>query len=147
MPRNAIAYDDDFFAWTKEQADLLRAGEFTQLDIENVAEELESIGRSARSELRNRLAVLVMHLLKWQYQPAFRSPSWSGTVREQRRQVKYLLEESPSLRSPVLQDLARIYSLACPKAVAETGLAETTFPADCPFTPDQILAEDFLPEG
>jgi hypothetical protein len=61
--------------------------------------------------------------------------------------VKYLLEESPSLKSSVLQDLAHVYSLACPKAVAETGLAETTFPADCPFTPDQILAEDFLPEG
>ncbi len=147
MPRNAIAYDDDFFAWAKEQADLLRAGEFAQLDIENLAEEVESMGRSARGELRNRLAVLVMHLLKWQYQPAFRSRSWSGTIREQRRQVRHLLEESPSLRPSVLQDSAYVYSLACPKAVAETGLAETTFPAECPFTPDQILAEDFLPEG
>ena len=69
MPRNAAAYDNDFFAWTKEQADLLRAGEFARLDIENVAEELEDMGRSIRRELRNRLSILTMHLLKWQYRP------------------------------------------------------------------------------
>jgi hypothetical protein len=147
MARNAGAYDEDFFAWTQEQAQLVRSGEFSSLDLENVAEELESMGRSARRELRNRLAILLMHLLKWQYQPAFRSRSWSGSVQEQRREVQNLLDESPSLRPLVIQDLAHIYALAAAKAVAETGLAETTFPAACPFTPEQILAEDFLPEG
>jgi len=80
MSRNAAAYDEDFFAWTEEQARLLRAGEFSQLDIANVAEEMEDMGRSNRHELRNTLSVLTMHLLKWRYQPGYRSPSWSGTA-------------------------------------------------------------------
>ena len=147
MPSNAVAYDEDFFAWTEEQARLLRAGDFSQLDIENLAEEMEDMGRSIRRELRNRLAVLVMHLLKWRYQPGYRSRSWSGTIREQREQVAELLDESPSLKPVPAQDLAKIYRLAVSKALGETGLSEETFPAGCPFTPDQIMAEDFLPEG
>ncbi len=147
MPRNAAAYDEDFFAWTEEQARLLRAGEFAQLDIENIAEEIESMGRSIRRELRNRLAVLMMHLLKWQYQPAHRSPSWSATITEQRDQVADLLDESPSLRSLPGQELAKLYRSATRKAVCDTGLPQTTFPAESPFTPEQLLAEDFLPEG
>lgn len=146
MPRNAAAYDEDFFAWTEEQARLLRAGEFTQLDIANIAEEIDDMGRSIRRELRNRLSVLTMHLLKWRYQPGYRSRSWSGTIREQREQISDLLEESPSLKPLPAQDLAKIYRLAVSKAMGETGLPEATFPADCPFTPEQLLAEDFLPE-
>jgi hypothetical protein len=146
MPRNAIAYDDDFFAWAEEQARLLRAGELSQLDTENLAEEMEDMGRSIRRELRNRLAVLTMHLLKWRYQPGYRSPSWSATIREQRHQVAELLDESPSLKRLPGQELEKIYRSAIVKAVGDTGLAETTFPNECPFTPDQIMAEDFLPE-
>jgi hypothetical protein len=147
MPRNAVAYDDDFFAWTEEQARLLRGGEFSQLDIANIAEEVEDMGRSIRRELRNRLAVLTMHLLKWRYQPGYRSGSWSGTISEQRQQIADLLEESPSLEPMPARDLTKIYRLAISKAVRDTGLPRATFPADCPFTPEQILAEDFLPEG
>jgi hypothetical protein len=146
MPRNAAAYDEDFFAWTEEQARLLRAGEYSHLDAENLAEEMEDMGRSIRRELRNRLAVLTMHLLKWRYQPGHRSPSWSATIREQRQQVAELLEESPSLKRAPTQDLKTIYRLAVTKAVGDTGLAEATFPAESPFNPEQILAEDFLPE-
>jgi hypothetical protein len=146
MPRNAIAYDDDYFAWTQEQARLLRSGQFSDLDVENVAEEMEDMGRSVRRELRNRLAVLTMHLLKWQYQPGYRSPSWSATIREQRQQIGELLDESPSLKRAPTQDLKTIYRLAVTKAIGDTGLPEATFPAECPFTPDQILAEEFLPE-
>ena len=146
MPRNAIAYDEDFFAWTEEQARLLRAGEFTQLDIANVAEEIDDMGRSIRRELRNRLSVLTMHLLKWRYQPGYRSRSWSGTISEQREQITELLEESPSLKPVLARDLTKIYRLAINKALGETGLPEATFPANCPFTPEQILAPDFLPE-
>ena len=146
MPRNSVAYDDDFFAWTQEQAQLLRTSEFSQVDVENVVEELESMGKSVRRELRNRLALLIMHLLKWQYQPVFRSRSWSGTIREQRAQIRELLDESPSLGSVITDGLISIYASALGKAALETGLAETTFPALCPFTPAQILADDFLPE-
>jgi uncharacterized protein DUF29 len=146
MPRNAVAYEDDFLAWTQEQARLLRAGEIAQLDAANVAEEIEDMGRSIRHQLRNRLAVLTMHLLKWRYQPGYRSPSWSGTIKEQRDQIDDLLEESPSLRPLIVQEVAKIYRRAVNKAVAETGLPEASFPTECPFTPDSILAEGFLPE-
>ena len=147
MPRNSVAYDDDFFAWTQEQARLLREGELVEIDSENLAEEIESMGRSVRRELRNRLALLIMHLLKWQYQPVFQSRSWSGTIREQRAQVRELLDESPSLGAVITDGLTSIYASALRKAALDTGLAETTFPTLCPYTPDQILSEDFLPEG
>jgi hypothetical protein len=147
MPRNSVAYDDDFFAWTQEQARLLRDGELADIDVENLAEEIESMGRSNRRELRSRLAVLIMHLLKWRYQPVFRSTSWSGTIREQRRQVRELVDESPSLGSMLSADLSVIYEAAVVKAVIETGLEDSSFPAECPYTPDQILSEDFLPES
>ena len=91
MPRNSVAYDDDFFAWTQEQARLLRDGELADIDVENLAEEIESMGRSVRRELRNRLALLIMHLLKWRFQPAFRSRSWSSTIIEQRNQALGLI--------------------------------------------------------
>src|SRR6266566_8994894 len=87
MPRNAVLYDDDFFAWTNEQANLLRAGDLSLIDVLNLAEEIESMGKSLRRELRSRLIVLLAPLLKWQKQPGFRSKSWSATAREQRRQI------------------------------------------------------------
>ena len=146
MPRNSVAYDEDFFAWTQEQARLLRDGEFSQLDVENVAEELESMGRSDKRELRSRLIQLLMHLLKWQYQPGFRSHSWTSTIAEQRDQVKESLDESPSLRPTVMVDLSRAYKVARIKAAGETGFSEKTFPELCPYTPEQILSEDFLPK-
>lgn len=145
MPRNSVAYDEDFFAWTQEQARLLRAGDFSQIDAANAAEELEDMGRSVRNELRSRFAVLVMHLLKWQYQPAFQSRSWASTIREQRQEIAELLDESPSLQS-AMSDMTRIYARARIKAAGETGLPEDTFPPECPYTPEQILSEDFLPE-
>jgi hypothetical protein len=147
MPRNAVDYEDDFFEWTVEQARLLRGGELSEIDAANIAEEIESMGLSDRRELRNRLIVLLSHLLKWAYQPDARSSSWLGTIREQRLQIEFILEDSPSLRRVAAQLSARDYDRARRKAVDETELPESTFPAECPFTADQILAEDFLPEG
>ena len=146
MPRNAAAYDEDFFAWTEEQARLLRAGELAEIDALNLAEEVESVGRSDRREIRSRLIVLLTHLLKWRFQPDARSSGWLGTIREQRDQIELILEDSPSLRPVIAEALSRAYKKARMIASEETTLPETTFPAECPFTPDQILAEDFLPE-
>src|SRR5215471_2684588 len=101
MRRNAAAYDGDFYAWTHEQARLLRTGQFALVDIENVAEELESMGRSDKRELDSRLEILLMHLLKWQIQPNFRSTSSQGTIREQRRRIERAFRESPSLRPQI----------------------------------------------
>ena len=147
MPRNAAAYDEDFFAWTHEQAMLLRSGQFSQVDIENVAEELESMGRSDKREIDSRLEVLLVHLLKWQIQVGFRSPSWSGTIREQRSRIEDLLGESPSLRSLVTQIRAGLYARARRVAANETGLPARMFPTRCPFTAEQVMAPDFLPES
>ena len=146
MPRDAIAYDEDFFAWTEEQARLLRAGELAEIDALNLAEEVESMGRRDRQELESRLTVLLAHLLKWQVQPDRRSTSWSGTIREQRRQIGRKLRDSPSLR-PVLEAvLAEVYADAREDAVEETGISEADFPVDCPFTVEEILSRSFLPD-
>ena len=147
MGRNAAAYDEDFYTWTIEQARLLRSGDFAELDVENVAEELESMGRSDKREIESRLVVLLTHLLKWQVQIRLRSPSWAGTIREQRDRVQDLLSESPSLRRLTRSIRPKLYARARRVAADETGLDEATFPANCPFTPQQILSEDFLPEG
>ena len=146
MPRNSVDYEEDFYAWTVEQARLLRSGGLSSIDIENIAEEIESLGRSDRRELESRLTVLLMHLLKWRIQSKLRSQSWSGTILEQRRRIAKLLQESPSLRPSVDEVLAEAYSDAREAASNETGLPETEFPAECPFKPDEVLSRDFLPE-
>jgi hypothetical protein len=146
MARNRAAYDEDFYAWTVEQARLLREGEFAQIDIENVAEELESMGRGDKREIESRLTVLLVHLLKWQFQPAHRSSGWSGTIREQRRRIEKLLRESPSLRPMPAEALAEAYADAREDAAEETGLGEDAFPAECPFTAEEVLARGFMPE-
>jgi len=147
MPRNSAAYEDDFYAWTQEQARLLRSGDLTAVDAANLAEEVESMGRSDRREIDSRLIVLLKHLLKWQFQPEARTTSWSGTIREQRRQIEKLLRESPSLRPIVPYTVPEAYAEAREDAAEETGLSGSEFPEACPFTPDEVLARDFLPGG
>lgn len=146
MPRNSAAYDEDFFAWTQEQARLLREGDVAGIDLENLAEEIESVGKSDRREIRNRLVVLLAHLLKWQFRPTGRSNNWSGTVREQRRRISLVIEDSPNLRTVVAENLDDAYGKARLDAADETALALTLFPETSPYTPEQILSEDFLPE-
>lgn len=146
MAQNAILYEDDFYAWTVEQTRLLRAGELASVDAAHIAEEIESLGRSDRRELRSRLTVLLMHLLKWRHQPEGRSTSWSGTIREQRHQIGLILDDSPSLRLFIAEALPQAYETARENAAEETGLAATEFSAECPFTLDEVLSRSFLPE-
>ena len=145
MSQNAVDYEQDFYAWTVEQAQLLRAGELSAIDAVNLAEEIESLGRRDRRELESRLTVLLTHLLKWQMQPDQRSRSWSATMREQRRQIEKLLRESPSLRPFVANVLAQAYGDAWEDAADETGLPESAFPLECPFTLDEVLSRSFFP--
>jgi Domain of unknown function DUF29 len=140
-----VGYNEDFVLWTKRQAALIRAGQFELIDWENVAEEIESLGTSDRRELSHRLEVLMMHLLKWQFQPMHRSRSWRSTIRTQRGRIERLLKESPSLRREVAGLSEEHYSLACNTASAETGFAAATFPESLPYTPEQILQDDFFP--
>jgi Domain of unknown function DUF29 len=144
--RNAVDYEKDFYAWTVEQARLLRAGDLSAIDAANIAEQIESMGRGDRRELRSRLSVLLMHLLKWRCQPGARSTSWSGTIREQRHQIALILNDSPSLRQFITEALPQAYGDAREAAAEETGLPETEFPAECPFALDEVLSRSFLPE-
>ena len=141
------SYNTDFYAWTKEQAQSLKAGQWAQLDIENLVEEIESLGRQERQQLINRLGVLLGHLLKWQYQPNYRSHSWQATIREQRRRLRRLLEANPSLQPYLPEALQAGYEDGIDLAIQETNLPEETFPATCPYTLDQALDADFLPNA
>jgi hypothetical protein len=147
MARNAALYDEDFYAWTIEQSRLLRSGALSAIDVANVAEEIESMGRSDRRELQSRLAVLIMHLLKWRFQPNARSRSWSATIDEQRLQIAQVFAESPSLRPLAAGMLPHAHAIARAHAIAETGLGDDEFPDACPFTLDEVLSRSFLPEG
>lgn len=134
-------YERDLYAWAMRNAALLRAGRLREIDHMNIAEELESMGRSERRALGSRLAVLLMHLLKWRYQPERRGRSWRATIREQQRQVARLLADNPSLRPELPTLMADAYVDAVLLAIAETGLDEATFPATCPFEVEQIMNE------
>ena len=146
MARDSVAYEDDFFAWTQDQARLLREGKLSLVDAENVAEEIESMGRSDRRELESCFVVLLTHLLKWQVQTGFQSRSWRSTINTQRDEIAALLADSASLRPVVDQPRPVLYTRARRNAADETGISEKSFPEACPFTPAQILDENFLPE-
>jgi hypothetical protein len=142
--RNTL-YERDFFAWANEQAALLRAGRLSEADVGNIAEEIESMGRSEKRELTNRLKVLLMHLLKWQYQPMLRSRSWRVTIAVQRGDVADHLADNPSLKDRLPAELASAYAKAALAAAGETGLDSTTFPTACPWTYEQIMDAAFWP--
>jgi hypothetical protein len=139
-------YNKDFYAWLMKNADLLRQHKFNEVDIEHVAEELESMGKSEKRELTSRLTVLLAHLLKWKFQPALRSRSWKNTILTQRIDIKELLEDSPSLHYELGDRLAIAYEKARLSAEDETGIDKNNFPDNCPFTFEQLLKKDFLPE-
>ncbi len=138
-------YDTDFYAWTLEQVGLLQSQQFAQLDLVNLMEEIESLGRKERQELRNRLGVLLGHLLKWQFQPEQRTNSWVGNIREQRIQIKLLLKDSPSLKPYLEQTFADAYELGVALAIRETLLGEEVFPEVSPYQLEQSLDSQFLP--
>lgn len=138
-------YETDFYAWVQEQATLLRSQQWSYLDLPNLIEEIESLGRQQRQELRNRLSVLMGHLLKWEYQPQHRSRSWLATLRIQRRDTVRLLKDNPSLQ-PYLDDaLQEAYENVKDLAMGDTDLPEQTFPASCPYHLTEILGDRFYP--
>lgn len=140
-------YDTDFFEWTQHQAAALAAGHFSELDLVNLAEEIESLGKSDRRQLGSRLQELMLHLLKWRYQPERRQTghSWEDSILEQRGSIASLLNDSPSLRRQVLPLMSDHYPRARRRANSQTGLPLSTFPETCLWTEDQILDDDFWP--
>ncbi len=137
-------HETDFYGWTQHTAELLREQRLSELDLENVLEEIEALGRSEKHELINRLSVLLSHLLKWQFQKTMQGHSWRYTIREQRKQIKIELENNPSLKPFMSAAIQDAYEIAIVKAEKDTGL-ENIFPESCPYTPAEILDDEFLP--
>ena len=134
-------YDQDFYQWTQEQAALLKAGTLAQLDIENLIEEVESMGRSEKRELVSRLAVLLAHMLKWDYQPSRQGKSWENTIKVQRIDIRQVLKDSPGLKHQFEDIVYLAYEKAVIFASDETDLPETAFPETCPYTIEQIMGD------
>lgn len=140
-------YDTDLYAWATGNAALIRSGRLDEVDFEHIAEELESMGRSERRAITSRLEVLLMHLLKWRYQPERQGRSWRLTVKEQRRRLARLLAENPSLRAELPAIFADAYADAVLSTARETGLEETAFPDTCPFALADVLDAEFWPDA
>jgi hypothetical protein len=138
-------YDWDFYQWTVQNAELLRAGRASEADLEHIAEEIEDMGKRERRELISRLSVLICHLLKWQTQPERRSKSWSATIAVQRKDLTKLLGEMPSLRRYLAENLDEAHERAVILASQETLLPMEDFPSTCPYQLEALLDEGFLP--
>ncbi|PZU99248.1 MAG: DUF29 domain-containing protein [Pseudanabaena sp.] len=140
-------YEQDFYAWTQEQSQLLRLGKLEGLDLENLAEEIASLGKQQKQELRNRFGLLIGHLLKWQYQPHLRGKSWKITIDLQREEILELVDENPSLKPYLEEAIAKSYKQAIALVVRETPLDKDNLPSKCPYPFAQILDEDFYPNS
>lgn len=143
---NHSTYDKDFYAWTIENAELLRQKKFEEIDIDNIAEEIESMGKGNKRSVFSHLSVLIAHLLKWKFQSVRRSKSWALTIKNQRFEISDLLNESPSLKNEIKDRFNHAYKKALIIASQETFIDEKEFPKECPFTLEQCLTNDFLPD-
>jgi hypothetical protein len=140
-------YEGNFYVWCFEQAELLRSRRFAELDLPNLVEELQSMGREQRYKLEASYRLIISHLLKWQHQPALRSSSWEITITRERANVNRREADSHTLRSQAAQIVAGAYPDARKEAQIETGLPKAAFPAECPYTLDELRDLDWLPEA
>ena len=138
-------YDTDFYRWTQDTSERLRRGEFAEVDVAALVEEVEDLGKRERSALQSRAAVLIAHLLKWDCQPAKRSRSWQATIALQRSRIERLLKQSPSLRPFLAETLPEVYAEAVLRAIQETGFDRQAFPEPCPYTLEEILCTKDVP--
>jgi hypothetical protein len=142
-------HDEDFYGWAMAEASLLRQRKWNELDIEHLAEELESMGASEKRELVNRMAQLIFHLLKWQLQPDYREfnkRSWEGSIIGQRKQISRLIRDNPSLKSILSQSLADSYEDSQVFIRKETPIDLKLLPTECPYTFEQMMNDEFYPE-
>lgn len=141
------AYEADYFGWTMDQAAAVRAGRFDLVDRENLAEEIEDLGKKERREVESRLVLVLLHLLKWQFQPDKRKGGWEASIRVQRNDLNEVLSENPSLKDYPEERLTMAYAKARLAAERETGIAYEAFPEACPYSVAQVLDESFFPDG
>ena len=139
-------YEQDFCLWLKSTAQLLKNSNFQALDLPNLIEEIEAMGRSEERAIYSNLKVLLQHLLKYRYQPERRSKSWKATIREHLQRIKRLFKDSPTLKNYFREILTESYQHARKIAADETGLAVDAFPIKLPFTVEEILDAEYLPE-
>jgi Domain of unknown function DUF29 len=139
-------HDEDFYGWAIAEAQLLKEGKLNELDIENLIEELESMGASEKRALVSRLTQLLMHLLKWEIQTRLRGKSWEISIKKQRRGIKKIIQQNPSLKANINPCLTEAYEDAREDAADETGLDKKTFPTECPYTFEQVINDDFYPQ-
>jgi hypothetical protein len=144
LPRPDL-YEREFYSWALEQAELLRVRRLAELDLENLAEEIDGLARGEARELRSRYATLLMHLLEWEFQPQRRSHSWVATIARERGEIVDLLDENPGLAPRRAELFAKAYKAARADAAAETNLPLDRFPATCPYSYDQALDDAFWP--
>lgn len=138
-------YETDYWQWIETTLRKLRSQDYAGVDWENLIEEIEDIGRSERRSLESNLIVVLLHLLKWQYQPESRSGSWAGSIVEHRRRIKRVIQESPSLKLYLESIFSESYTAAVKQSKAETGLPSETFPAECPYELAAVM-DEFLPQ-
>ncbi|KHD10032.1 hypothetical protein PN36_29190 [Candidatus Thiomargarita nelsonii] len=143
----SATYDEDLYTWSLEQATLLRTRKFDQIDLEHIIEEIEDLSKSERRALQSFLETLLMHLLKWQCQPAYQGRSWKFTIIEQRKRIESHLQENPGLKSKLPELIEKAYGYAVTGAVRETGLAIQVFPPECPWSYEQFSNPDFWPSA
>ena len=141
-----ISYDKDFYSWTQEQAELLKHGRFSELDIDNLIEEVESMGRIEKRELESRLTILLLHFLQWKYQEVRRGRSWQLSIDEQRVQFEKTLNENHGLKPALDQIIKDAYKLAVIKAARETKISKAVFPECCPWHLAQFIEDGFYPD-
>jgi len=148
-------YDSDFYLWIQRHIELLKQQRFSDIDIDILIDELESMAKRDKRELINHFAVLIAHLLKWQFQlkqlteqwQTYQGSSWRGSITEQRLQIAKQLRDSPSLKNYLTESIENAYLDAVKIALRETQLPSSTFPVECPYTVEQLLDEDFYPKN
>ena len=145
-PMTTTLYKTDFNLWIEQTVKQLKNGQIQDLDIENLIEEVQSMGSNDKREIKSRLIVLIMHLLKYKYQPKKKTKSWTSTIITQRNELELVLENSPSLNPFLKENISECYQKARKNAARETKLPLTTFPLECPFTPEQIIDSDYFPD-
>lgn len=146
IPPSNVLYQQDYYIWLERTAETLRSGNLTELDRLNLAEEIEDMGKREKRSVESNLEIVLMHLLKYKYQPEQRSKSWRFTLLEHRDRLEKAFRDSPSLKGYFLEIFADCYHRARQKAAVETDLDIGTFPMTSPFTPEETLNSDFLPD-
>jgi hypothetical protein len=136
-------YNQDFYSWLIEQARHVRIGEWGAIDRDNLAEEIESLGREQFNKLESALRVLLIHFLKWDHQPSKRSRSWMLSIKEQRLELEDVLDDNPGLKPRIAEALARAYRKARVQAARETRLDEKSFPDTCGYSFEDIISREF----